>query len=282
MPIAARTVDNGTLTDYDVLVDNITVDTIAGDAQVVSGTETVDDPVVGRPVMQGGRASAVAPTAVSTDGDVVIPWLTLRGGTVVEGGRAHDETIAGNPVLVGAYAEADGDVVAVADADVVRMLADTKGRQWVRNIPNVVSTGITSVPGTAAAAYAAGDTVGTIITVSAAAARVTGGTGMIRRIFINDHTDIGGLLTLFFFRSTVTLAADNAVWAVSDADMDACVDIVPVSLQDFGTSRQGIAIPLSYYDCAATSLFLGIRTEVAVATGWAVNTLKYNIQLELD
>ena len=83
MTIAARTVDNGSGTDYDVLVDNITADSVAGDAQVISGPETIDDPILGRPVLIAGRASTAPPSTMSADGDVQTPWLTREGAQVV-------------------------------------------------------------------------------------------------------------------------------------------------------------------------------------------------------
>jgi hypothetical protein len=76
--IAARTVDNGSGTDYDVLVDNITSDSVTGDAQVVSGPEVIGDAVVGRPLMVGSRADTTIPAAVD-DGDVQVPWLNPNG-----------------------------------------------------------------------------------------------------------------------------------------------------------------------------------------------------------
>lgn len=61
------------------------------DVTRVTGTVTVggvaahDAAVSGSPVLAAGRASTVAPTAVSADGDVVYLWLTQRGAVVTTG-----------------------------------------------------------------------------------------------------------------------------------------------------------------------------------------------------
>ncbi len=48
-----------------------------------SGVAAVDAAVAGNPIAVAGRASNAVPTAVSADGDVVIPWLHRTGAQVV-------------------------------------------------------------------------------------------------------------------------------------------------------------------------------------------------------
>ena len=79
-----------------------------------------------------------------------------------------------------------------------------------------IAVGVTGVT-TATTAYVAGDQVGTLVTV-ANAARVTGGGGMIVGVTLIDQSDIIGAYDVVFFDSSVTLAADNAAFAISDAD----------------------------------------------------------------
>jgi hypothetical protein len=132
---------------------------------------------------------------------------------------------------------------------------------------SVTSSGLT----TATTAYSNGDTLGTIFTVSGAAAS-SGGFGHLRNIRINDYADIVASVTLFIYRSSPTLAADNAAWAVSDADNDNLVGQLFVTLADNGANRQGFVIPHMMYDCAATSLFIGIRADSISASFFGAAT----------
>lgn len=112
----------------------------------------------------------------------------------------------------------------------------------------------------AATAYTAGDTLGTILTV-ANAARTSGGTGVIRGLRMLDKGDVTGMIDVLFFRSTVTLALDNAVFAISDADADAFIGMVTVNMVDIGNNRVGNVNCFMPYDCAATSLFVAMITR---------------------
>lgn len=113
------------------------------------GDVAQDAAVGGNPVLIGGRASAAAPTDMSTDGDSVYLWTTLKGAlnvadaggsltvdnagtfavqatlqastatTEVVGDAAHDAVAAGNPLLMGGYAKAAAPADVSADADAV-------------------------------------------------------------------------------------------------------------------------------------------------------------------
>lgn len=66
--------------------DVLTVQGVASmTALTVGGVAAHDAAVSGSPVLAAGRASTVAPTAVSADGDVVYLWLTQRGAVVTTG-----------------------------------------------------------------------------------------------------------------------------------------------------------------------------------------------------
>lgn len=146
----------------------------------------------------------------------------------------------------------------------------------------IVTYGPTSVPGMAAAAIGAGDQMGTLITLSSAAA-ATGGSGRITHISLTDGDDGLTGADLFFFHDTPTLAADNAVWAVSDADLDKCLHKIPMfSFEDFGANRGCFtysATSLSYF-CTATSLYVAVRVQTAYTP--SVNGLKYKFIVERD
>jgi hypothetical protein len=68
------------------------------------------------------------------------------------------------------------------------------------------------------AAYAAGDSFCTLLTVTGAVL-TAGNTAILDYIHIVDVDDVGPALRLYFFDRSVTLPANNAAWNVSDADM---------------------------------------------------------------
>jgi hypothetical protein len=139
---------------------------------------------------------------------------------------------------------------------------DDRGYQQVVSRPitvpvRVTSSGLT----TATTAYSQGDQMGTIFTIPNAS-KITGGTGTILSARVLDKADVITNLRLHFFRASVTLAADNAAFAVSDADMDASfIDYVTLDAAvDLGGNRAASAKNIGLgYDCAATSLFCAIE-----------------------
>lgn len=124
-------------------------------------------------------------------------------------------------------------------------------------------SGLIQIPGLAAAAYAAADQFGTIVSVSNAA-RVAGAGGRIEKVIYHDADDVMGGIDLVLFESSVTLAADNAAYAVSDADGRAAVGMVNMTyLNDMGAQRLGIVEPGTPYVCAATTLYVAVIARVA-------------------
>jgi hypothetical protein len=116
----------------------------------------------------------------------------------------------------------------------------------------VTSSGLT----TSVTAYSAGDQVGTQFTF-ANAAETAGGYGVVLGIGMLDKADIIGAYMLWLFRDSVTPAADNAAFSVSDTDMEQLIGVIPLSGSwDAGASKwcqvlgAGVA-----YDCAGTSLY---------------------------
>lgn len=126
---------------------------------------------------------------------------------------------------------------------------------------SVASGGLT----TATTAYSAGDQMGTQFTL-ASAARASGGTGTITGVEVISAADIVGPMDVVFFRASVTLASDNAAFAISDADALNVVGICQLAgAFDIGNNRTAqqfnLAIP---YDCSGgTSLYAGIITRFA-------------------
>jgi hypothetical protein len=127
---------------------------------------------------------------------------------------------------------------------------------------SVTSAGLT----TATTTYSIGDQTGTLFTL-ADAARVSGGSGMIVGIVLIDASDVIGTMDVAFFRSSATLAADNAAFAISDADALNLVAIVQLAgAFDITNNRVAQAFNLAVpYDCSDTSLYAALITRTANA-----------------
>jgi hypothetical protein len=106
----------------------------------------------------------------------------------------------------------------------------------------------------------------------AGASRASGGYGYIVGVtLINAHlTTVGaeviGAYDVVVTRSSITLAADNAAYAISDADACKVVGVIQLAgAFDIGANRiaqaQNLRIP---YDCSGgTSLYAGLITRSA-------------------
>ena len=88
-------------------------------------------------------------------------------------------------------------------------------------------------------AYAIGDVLFAQTTIAGATAEATG-QGTIESITVVDGDDTAPAFTLVFFRDTITIAAANEAWNVSDADMAKAigfVSFVAADYKDFGANR---------------------------------------------
>lgn len=89
------------------------------------------------------------------------------------------------------------------------------------------------------AAYATGDCLGPLQTLTGAA-RFTGGTGRILAATILDKTQAQrAAIDLFFWDRSVTTAANNAPFTCSDADMVFCLGGFAVATSDYNTAWPG-------------------------------------------
>lgn len=142
---------------------------------------------------------------------------------------------------------------------------------------SVQSSGLT----TSVTAYSIADQVGNIFE-AANAARVSGGSGVITGIVLISAADIIGTYDIVLFDQSVTLAADNATFAISDADALNIVAVVPLtSVTDIGNNRVAQAFNLAVpYKCNATSLFAGLITRVGHTFFGATTDLQLVIYVE--
>lgn len=109
-------------------------------------------------------------------------------------------------------------------------------------------------------AYAAGDQVGTLLTL-ANAARASGGSGVITSVLLTNANDVIGAYDVVFFRASVTLASDSSPFSISAADTRSVVAVVPLaSAVDLGSGRVAQALNIAVpYDCSGgTSLYAAL------------------------
>lgn len=134
----------------------------------------------------------------------------------------------------------------------------------------------------ATTAYTAADQLGTILTF-ANAVRAPGGTAVVQSAALLDQAAVIGAVDLYLFDRSVTLAADNAAAAFSDADMLFCQGIIsfPTPVGGTGNSLATVVSGLGI-SCSATSLFGALVTRTANAIFGAVNNLAVTLHLLQD
>jgi hypothetical protein len=238
------TVDNGGLTDYEVATDDCGADghtpivklAIATDGSVTlvpaDATNGLDVDVTR--VVPGTSATHLgkAEDAAHTDGDTGVLMLGVRNysGAGTDGDYSAFSTTATGEQRVMAHR----DLVRIADSSAASELT-------------IAST-----------AYTAGDQVGVMFQF-ANAARVSGGTGTLIGLVLTSAADIIGGYDVVLCRSNISLAADNAAFAISDTDALEVIAVVQlVGAIDIGNNRIAqqfsIAVP---YDCSGGTTLYG-------------------------
>lgn len=176
---------------------------------------------------------------------------------------AHSDADTGVMMLgVREYAGAgtDGDYSALSTTSAGALVVTP--RVDVQRI-SVQSGGLT----TSATAYAAGDQVGNQFTI-AGAARASGGAGYITGVQLISAADTIAAMDLIITDSSITLAADNAAYAISDADALKIVALVQLTgAFDIGNNRicQAFGLRIPYVCSGGTSLYGGLITRGAIA-----------------
>lgn len=148
----------------------------------------------------------------------------------------------------------------------------------VGNFPG--GTIVTDTPTLDTSAYAVGDVL--FGQRSLANATLSAGRrAIIDRVTVLDADDTGPSFTLVFFRDTFTIAAANAAWNVSDADMIKAVgqvSFVNADFKDYGNNRLAVrstyipVIPASgttiyfagFADSASTYSASGLTIRISV------------------
>lgn len=123
---------------------------------------------------------------------------------------------------------------------------------------------------TATTAYTANDTLGTIITMAMTAP------GIIMSAQLVDKAQIVGAVDAYLFDRSVTLAADNAANAISDADMLFCAGIIQFPTPTTQTNNGIAVIDSLAIPCVANAgnnMFVALVTRTAHTFFGAVGDL---------
>ncbi len=179
----------------------------------------------------------------------------------------------------------DADASFGADLDYTPLSTDAGGNQNVKARRDLVRVAVTSGGlTTGATAYTAGDQVGTQFTI-AGCARASGGGGTIVGVIIISAADTIGAFDVVFTDSSITLAADNAAYAISDADALKIVGLAQLAgAFDIGNNRiaQVFNLAIPYVCRGGTSLYAGLIARAAIAaTPFAAATdIQLNVYVE--
>lgn len=225
-------------------------------------------------LVDGTLDSTAAIAGDATNGLDVDVTRVIPGTTATALGKAEDagHTTGDTGVMVLGVRNDANAAISGTDLDYTPLSTDSAGNANVqarRDLVRVATTsgGLT----TSVTAYTAGDQVGTQFTM-AGCSRASGGTGtIVGCALINAHltltgAEVIGAYDVVITRSSITLAGDNAVYAISDADACNVVGLIQLAGSfDIGNNRISqmfnLAIP---YDCSGgTSLYASLITRTA-------------------
>lgn len=161
-----------------------------------------------------------------------------------------------------------------ADGTALDWVGTTERGGLVQPCPSVIRVAVT--PTISTSVYASGDVIGGLQTI-ASAARVSGGSGTILSIIVVDKTQAQrAAMDILFFDRSVTVAADNAAVATSDADMANILGVVsigpyntawPGTPQNSVSTLINVGLPyvLNGTDLFAVAVVRGTPTYVATS-----------------
>lgn len=118
-------------------------------------------------------------------------------------------------------------------------------------------------------AYATGDELGTLMTLTGAA-RYTGGGGYVRSITVLDKTQAQrAAMDILFFNASITVAGNNNPFAPSDTDMLNFLGLVAVATGDYNTAWAGTPT-----NSAATKLVVDMPYVVSATSLFALAVVR--------
>lgn len=121
------------------------------------------------------------------------------------------------------------------------------------------SSGLT----TATTAYAAGDTLGALMSWD-----MGDQDGLIVSAVLTDISDVIGAVDLYLFNASVTFGTDNAAPTISDADVIKCIGKIEFPTpDDLGANRVAVVDSLSigWHAASGTTIYGGLVTRTANA-----------------
>ena len=241
------------------------------DGAALTALQLIDDPVVvlGTDVYTEATSKGTVIGAVRRDADTTLVGTTNEFGPLQmdANGRLKVEAFSGEALPI-----TDNGSSVTVDATEAAPLP-------VRSL--TVRVPVTS-SGFAAAVYTAGDQMGALFTI-ANAARASGGSGRITGVKLVDASNTLGVVDVVFFDSTVTLASDNAVYAISDAD--ALKEVFAVSLGGpyLGTNNRSLqahSLAAPFVCNGGTSLFAAVVCRATTASGPASTDVTLIVYIE--
>jgi hypothetical protein len=210
--------------------------------------------VIGDPTTAAEVAVVTAANGLKVDVTRIIPGV-LPNNLGKQEDQQHNDGDTG-VLMLGVRnhlsgSTADGDYSALSVSSTGDL--HTIGRRDVQRIQ-------VTVPGTVVAPYAAGDQMGTIISLSNAV-RVSGGTGTVVGVALQSFSDTIGAVDVVFFDSTVTLALNNDPFVIADADILDVVGVVSLAgAYDIGNNRicQAFNLAMPYWCSGSTTLYAAL------------------------
>lgn len=205
-------------------------------------------------VAAGHLADEVATDSVD-EGDIGVSRMTLDRRSIVTSQEQVD-VAAGAAARVFPLGAVRDDALATlteADGDWTLGRTDSQGALWTRGMATLI---VSATPTLDTLIYASGDCLHTTVISFAAAVRLSGGSGRVRKMVVIDNDLQSAALELWLFSATVTPAAANAPHSISDADAALCVGVIPSGAY-YASALNSISVAsvdLSI-NCAATTLF---------------------------
>lgn len=178
--------------------------------------------------------------------------------------------------------------------------------QFLRESARVVSGGYTTVIASTltrpnnTTAYAAGDELtdtGAAILTLTSAARVSGGSGVIQGVVVTFSTNwtTKPSLELWIFDTTSTPTTDNLAFAPTDAVVDTCLAVIPLTASYVGEATTGAGSsttgnmvmdtgPINYpfLTVGSANLFLRVVVRNAGQAGAGSDTVKFRVRVSQD
>lgn len=137
---------------------------------------------------------------------------------------------------------------------------------------------------TGTGSWVTGDVMTSQMTLTGALS-ANAGSGVIEKVMVFDNNDALLAFDLYVYSASVTLAADSAAWAPSDADNALCVATVKFPApEDNSANRLGYISSSEnvFSGAASTSLFVTMVARSTMAAAITAATVKFQFWIRQD